>query len=91
MSGWELCLAQGTSPRCWSQLILLLSHLTLSIPQGEGCNHTAQAGLEGQDAPGERGESQQGGSQAEEGRMVSCLEGEMRCAGPGLLELRVAL
>lgn len=69
MSGWDLCLAsmtpglaQGTSPGCWSQLsplILPLSHLTPSIPQGEGCNHTAQAGLEGQDARGERGEPQE--------------------------------
>uniref|UniRef100_A0A8C9MUY5 protein-tyrosine-phosphatase n=1 Tax=Serinus canaria TaxID=9135 RepID=A0A8C9MUY5_SERCA len=55
MSGWELCLAQGTSPRCWSQLFLPLSHLTLSIPQGEGCNHTAHAVPQGQDARGERG------------------------------------
>lgn len=44
-----------------------LSHLTPSIPQGEGCNHTAQAGL---NARGERGKLQERGSQADGGGMV---------------------
>lgn len=74
-------LAQGTSPGCWSQLSpphpAPLS-LTPSIPQVEGCNHTAGAALE--DARGERGESQGGGSWAEEGGMVST-PGGVRRAG----------
>ncbi|NWW88713.1 PTPRV phosphatase, partial [Rhynochetos jubatus] len=36
-------------------LTLPLSHLTPSIPQGEGCNRTAQAVLKGQDASSDRG------------------------------------
>ncbi|NXU55843.1 PTPRV phosphatase, partial [Turnix velox] len=36
-------------------LTLSLSHLSPSIPQGEGCNGTAEAGLEGQDTASARG------------------------------------
>lgn len=50
---------------------LPLSHLTPSIPQGEGCNRTARAGLEGQEAPIDRGKSKQRGSQAAEGDLGS--------------------
>ncbi|XP_064588921.1 receptor-type tyrosine-protein phosphatase V-like isoform X2 [Zonotrichia leucophrys gambelii] len=36
-------------------LVLCMPRLPGTLAQGEGCNHTAQAGLEGQDARGERG------------------------------------
>ncbi|NXD45022.1 PTPRV phosphatase, partial [Copsychus sechellarum] len=36
-------------------LVLLVPRLPGTLAEGEGCNHTAQAGLEGQDARGERG------------------------------------
>uniref|UniRef100_A0A8C5JJT0 protein-tyrosine-phosphatase n=1 Tax=Junco hyemalis TaxID=40217 RepID=A0A8C5JJT0_JUNHY len=36
-------------------LVLCVPRLPGTLAQGEGCNHTAQAGLEGQDARGERG------------------------------------
>ncbi|NWY71114.1 PTPRV phosphatase, partial [Erithacus rubecula] len=36
-------------------LVLWVPRLTGTLAEGEGCNHTAQAGLEGQDARGERG------------------------------------
>ncbi|XP_041345538.1 receptor-type tyrosine-protein phosphatase V-like [Pyrgilauda ruficollis] len=36
-------------------LVLCVPRLPGTLAEGEGCNHTAQAGLEGQDARGERG------------------------------------
>ncbi|XP_039554498.1 receptor-type tyrosine-protein phosphatase V-like isoform X5 [Passer montanus] len=36
-------------------LVLWVPRLPGTLAEGEGCNHTAQAGLEGQDARGERG------------------------------------
>ncbi|OWK56487.1 Receptor-type tyrosine-protein phosphatase V [Lonchura striata] len=36
-------------------LVLCVPRLPGTLAEGEGCNHTARAGLEGQDAPGERG------------------------------------
>ncbi|XP_014114375.1 PREDICTED: receptor-type tyrosine-protein phosphatase V-like isoform X2 [Pseudopodoces humilis] len=36
-------------------LLLWVPRLPGTLAEGQGCNHTAQAGLEGQDAPGERG------------------------------------
>lgn len=57
-SCWVSALATPPSPR--------LTGLLLS-PQGEGCNRTARAGLEGQDAPGDRGKPKQRGPRAAEG------------------------
>ena len=64
MAGWELCLASLTPGIGLSSdhLTLPLSHLTPSTPQGEGCNRTARAGLEEQDARSDRGKSKQRGS-----------------------------
>ncbi|XP_072774899.1 receptor-type tyrosine-protein phosphatase V isoform X2 [Taeniopygia guttata] len=36
-------------------LVLCVPRLPGTLAEGEGCNHTARAGLEGRDAPGERG------------------------------------
>lgn len=56
---------------CWVSALATppWPHLTglLLSPQGEGCNRTARAGLEGQDAPGDRGKPKQRGPRAVEG------------------------
>lgn len=53
---WDLYLV---STGHFSQVLVLVcpSHLTPSFPQDEGCNQTARAGLEGQDAHSDGGES----------------------------------